>query len=214
MHQGSTTGVPGRSTLHRSASTARRNRWYVHTSTLQLAQAIKADWRWSGPALYPPTSPAGYRRLLASIHSSDLDRLKQDCLYYYLLRDYERQSTGSEEDRLDGFARARRFAKTWRVFMDGYWNLDNGNWEVSHRIASDRTISLGRGFMLGGVRPGLTTLDGHHQPDQPRHHRSQFPFCHHSHPGHAGRTAFSRFIPHSHVSPYSTPFRRDSPGRC
>jgi hypothetical protein len=83
----------------------------------------------AGPTLYPPTSPAGYRRLLGAIHTSPLDRLKKDCFYYYLLKDY-----GSEDghDRAGAFGKVRCLSKTWRVFMDGYWALDNGLWEVSH----------------------------------------------------------------------------------
>jgi hypothetical protein len=82
-----------------------------------------------GPTLYPPTSPAGYRRLLGAIHTSPLDRLKKDCFYYYFLKDY-----GGEDgqDRAGAFGKVRCLSKTWRVFMDGYWALDNGLWEVSH----------------------------------------------------------------------------------
>jgi hypothetical protein len=29
------------------------------------------------------------------------------------------------------FAESRCLSKTWRVFMDGYWALDHGLWEVS-----------------------------------------------------------------------------------
>jgi len=90
----------------------------------------------SGPSLYPPTSPVGYRRLLHAIHSSPLDRLKKDCFYYYLLRDGSAQDGEMMEDRDHGersrrFAESRCLSKTWRVFMDGYWALDHGLWEVS-----------------------------------------------------------------------------------
>jgi hypothetical protein len=89
----------------------------------------------SGPSLYPPTSPVGYRRLLHAIHSSPLDRLKKDCFYYYLLKGGSTQNGEMMEDK-DQTERSRRFAesrclsKTWRVFMDGYWSLDHGLWEV------------------------------------------------------------------------------------
>lgn len=45
-----------------------------------------------GNALYPPTSPAGIRRLIHIIRSADIDRLKQDCFIYYLLLDSDHAS--------------------------------------------------------------------------------------------------------------------------
>ena len=60
---------------------------------------------------------------------SDLDRLKKDCLYYYLLNDY-REDEGVSEVAGE-FARRRCLSKTWKGFMDGYWNMDNGLFEVS-----------------------------------------------------------------------------------
>jgi len=89
----------------------------------------------AGPSLYPPTSPVGYRRLLHAIHSSPLDRLKKDCFYYYLLKDDSGEDKEIMEDKDQGersrrFAESRCLSKTWRVFMDGYWALDHGQWEV------------------------------------------------------------------------------------
>jgi hypothetical protein len=34
-------------------------------------------------------------------------------------------------ERSRRFAESRCLSKTWRVFMDGYWALDHGLWEVS-----------------------------------------------------------------------------------
>jgi hypothetical protein len=89
----------------------------------------------TGPSLYPPTSPVGYRRLLHAIHSSPLDRLKKDCFYYYLLKTDGGEEAGdigeNVQERGLRFAESRCLSKTWRVFMDGYWNLDHGRWEVS-----------------------------------------------------------------------------------
>ncbi|KAI9638049.1 nuclear pore complex assembly-domain-containing protein [Dioszegia hungarica] len=45
-----------------------------------------------GPTLYPPTSPAGLRRLIHTIRSAQIDRLKQDCFICYLLLDSDRAS--------------------------------------------------------------------------------------------------------------------------
>jgi hypothetical protein len=90
----------------------------------------------TGPSLYPPTSPVGYRRLLHAIHSSPLDRLKKDCFYYYLLKTDGGEEAGdigeNVQERSQRFAESRCLSKTWRVFMDGYWNLDHARWEVSH----------------------------------------------------------------------------------
>jgi len=64
------------------------------------------------------------------------------------LRDYEGFKDNSDDDGMEvdggmegngksGLNRAREFAKrrcipqTWTTFMDGYWELDHGLWEVS-----------------------------------------------------------------------------------
>ena len=36
-----------------------------------------------------------------------------------------------EGERSRRFAESKCLSKTWRVFMDGYWALDHGLWEVS-----------------------------------------------------------------------------------
>lgn len=100
-----------------------------------------------GPSLYPPTTPAALRRLLHSIHGSPVDRLKQDCFFYYLLRDcdavppkanghhremeVDENGEAKSTSRAEGFARRRCLPKPWRVFMDGYWALDHAMWDVS-----------------------------------------------------------------------------------
>lgn len=104
-----------------------------------------------GPSLYPPTTPAALRRLLHSIHSSPVDRLKQDCFFYYLLRDYDvvaptanghpsemevDEGEAKPSSRAEGFARQRCLPKAWRVFMNGYWALDHALFDVSAMIDS------------------------------------------------------------------------------
>jgi hypothetical protein len=106
----------------------------------------------TGPALYPPTTPAALRRLLGVIHASSIDRLKKDCFFYYLLRDYDAfpsptapprnggnhemgemdaaAGPSEEKGRAESFARRRCLPKMWRTFMDGYWALDHEMWEV------------------------------------------------------------------------------------
>ncbi|GMK58873.1 hypothetical protein CspeluHIS016_0603150 [Cutaneotrichosporon spelunceum] len=106
-----------------------------------------------GPALYPPTTPAAFRRLLHAIHStSRIDRLKRDCFLYYLVRDQSSSSTpngsggmdvdsASEVDIESAFVRARCLPRTWRVFMDGYWLLDHGRYSDGVAALSDPAIS-------------------------------------------------------------------------
>ncbi|CAK9787296.1 hypothetical protein CC85DRAFT_327181 [Cutaneotrichosporon oleaginosum] len=108
-----------------------------------------------GPSLYPPTTPAAFRRLLHAIHSTArIDRLKRDCFLYYLVRDQAEAPTvngggmevdsGSETDggeRESAFVRARCLPRTWRVFMDGYWFLDHGRYAEGVAALSDPAIS-------------------------------------------------------------------------
>ncbi|OCF45444.1 hypothetical protein I317_00690 [Kwoniella heveanensis CBS 569] len=54
-----------------------------------------------GPALYPPNTPAALRRLLHSIHSCPFDRLKRDCLLYYLLKDYDAAPSSNQAPTMD-----------------------------------------------------------------------------------------------------------------
>jgi len=93
--------------------------------------------------------------VLRAIHECSADRLKQDCFYYYLLKDYDESpgrvnghiKPGMEVDsekmgtvepaergkRAEGFARRRCMPLVWRTFVDGYWALDHGEWDVSGR---------------------------------------------------------------------------------
>ncbi|KAL7424100.1 hypothetical protein Q5752_001685 [Cryptotrichosporon argae] len=117
----------------------------------QLAEFVDIE----GPALYPPTTPAAVRRLLHVIHTSPADRLKRDCFFYYLLRDYADSTHAApngdadmsvDEGAHDVGARAKAFAKTrcmpaaWVALMDGYWALDHGLWEAAVDALSDPRI--------------------------------------------------------------------------
>ncbi|WVO13990.1 hypothetical protein L204_101615 [Cryptococcus depauperatus] len=121
-----------------------------------------------GQALYPPKSPADLRRLLHAIHATELDRLKKDCYYYYLLGDYDSKAPeltavghieGMDVDNEDGaivkkseeddiktkrrytFSKQRCMPSLWRTFIDGYWALDNGKWEQAVNSLSDPSIT-------------------------------------------------------------------------
>ncbi|KAK4683869.1 hypothetical protein P7C73_g6345, partial [Tremellales sp. Uapishka_1] len=112
-------------------------------------------------SLYPPSTPGSLRRLLSTIGDASLDRLKKDCFFYYLLKDYDASSERSGQDRemdldgdaneksspakkgsrSEGFAQKRCLPKVWRIFMDGYWELDHGFWEAGIAHLSDPSIN-------------------------------------------------------------------------
>ncbi|WVW82987.1 hypothetical protein I302_105003 [Kwoniella bestiolae CBS 10118] len=122
-----------------------------------------------GASLYPPNTPAAIRRLLHSIHSLELDRLKKDCFYYYLLKDYDSSSAiqlqaqpsmeideenegGSSingklpnvhgvPSKAQSFAKKRCMPLTWIRFMDGYWALDHGLYDTTVSSLSDPSIT-------------------------------------------------------------------------
>ncbi|WWD16050.1 hypothetical protein CI109_100475 [Kwoniella shandongensis] len=120
-----------------------------------------------GQSLYPPRTPAAVRRLLHAVHSSPPDRLKRDCFFYYLLKDYDAATPltngheepvmdvdGSDDDvfvskisnvqgsgKAEAFAKKRCMPKMWRVFIDGYWALDHGLWEIAASSLSDPSIT-------------------------------------------------------------------------
>ncbi|WVR05159.1 hypothetical protein IAU60_002171 [Kwoniella sp. DSM 27419] len=115
-----------------------------------------------GQSLYPPNTPAAVRRLLHGIYSSPFDRLKRDCLFYYLLKDYDATVAlqaqpsmdvdGDGEDavvshvnqgdgRAQAYAKRRCLPRTWTVFMDGYWSLDHSLWETAVTDLSDPSIT-------------------------------------------------------------------------
>ena len=160
-----------------------------------------------GAALYPPTSPAGLRRLLHAIHSSHQDRLKKDCYFYYLLRDHDAatsrpQANGydmptsdeieNQEEailgRAEAFARRRCIPRTWCVFMDGYWALDHAQWEVSAPLQSIYTLA---DILLALRQVPLRPLCFRAQLCPPNHQRTRY----------AGLAPFSRNVPPPLVLP-------------
>ncbi|WWC89930.1 uncharacterized protein L201_004859 [Kwoniella dendrophila CBS 6074] len=137
-----------------------------------------------GSSLYPPNTPAALRRLLHTIQSLELDRLKKDCFLYYLLKDYDVASTlqsrpsmdidGQTEDeeltivtKINGelsgkaqvFAKKRCMSQTWKRFIDGYWALDHGLWELAVSSLSDPSITT-----LNFVPSIIQTLSTHVSP--------------------------------------------------
>ncbi|WRT67223.1 uncharacterized protein IL334_004189 [Kwoniella shivajii] len=135
-----------------------------------------------GPSLYPPNTPAALRRLLHSIQSLELDRLKKDCFLYYLLKDYDGISSESQptmeiddddqekmnqskspnghvSTKSDGFAKKRCMPLTWKRFMDGYWALDHGSYETAISSLSDPSITI-----LNFVPSIIQTLSTHVSP--------------------------------------------------
>ncbi|TXT07258.1 hypothetical protein VHUM_03428 [Vanrija humicola] len=118
-----------------------------------------------GPALYPPSSPSGFRRLLHAIHTAPIDRLKRDCFVYYLVRDGDAQpdmdvddgasSSSASSSRARAFARARCLPRTWQTLMDGYWLLDNGRYEEG--VAALRDPGLPAVDFVPSIVEALTT---------------------------------------------------------
>ncbi|WWC61023.1 uncharacterized protein I303_103601 [Kwoniella dejecticola CBS 10117] len=141
-----------------------------------------------GPSLYPPNTPATLRRLLHSIHSLEIDRLKKDCFYYYLLKDYDVSAStaqpsmdididvndsneeedlavistshkGGNRSKSQEFAKRRCMPLMWKRFMDGYWGLDHGLWESAITSLSDPAITT-----LNFVPSIIQTLSTHVSP--------------------------------------------------
>ena len=86
-------------------------------------------------SLYPPKDTLTLRHLLNSIQTCDFDRLKKDCLVFYLLLDYagqEQAATFKDERALPA-----RFAR----LTEGYWLLDGRRYEVrSGDVSLDLTL--------------------------------------------------------------------------
>ncbi|ORY24991.1 nuclear pore complex assembly-domain-containing protein [Naematelia encephala] len=96
-----------------------------------------------GLSLYPASTPAGYRRLLHAVYSSDLDRIKRDCFFYYLLKDQDQYAADEDQgtsSQAEEFARKRCLPRMWRVFMTGYWSLDHSQWDDAVDALSDPAI--------------------------------------------------------------------------
>jgi len=83
---------------------------------------------WSDGSLYPPQDILSLRRLLGAIQASSFDKLKKDCLVYYLLKDVEE---GGVNGQATSFAESRLIPSQFVDLTDGYWALDNGLYEVS-----------------------------------------------------------------------------------
>jgi hypothetical protein len=78
-----------------------------------------------GPgSLYPPTDAEGLARLLSAIENCTYDRLKRDCLVYYLLKWH----TGPDRfSREASFVAERCIPPQFTMLADAYWCLDTGN---------------------------------------------------------------------------------------
>ncbi|KAL7416332.1 ELYS-like domain-containing protein, partial [Mrakia frigida] len=77
---------------------------------------------------YPPQDILSLRRLLGAIQISSFDKLKKDCLVYYLLKDSEE---GGGTGRATRFAEERLIPSQFVDLTDGYWAMDNGLCELA-----------------------------------------------------------------------------------
>lgn len=96
----------------------------IETRRAKLSDCLLFDsllrlGRISDPAsLYPPADTEGLRRLVNAIRNCSWDRLKRDCLLYYLLLFYQ-------DTRADEFAYERVVPPPFLGVASAYWCLDN-----------------------------------------------------------------------------------------
>lgn len=70
-------------------------------------------------SVYPPTDVDSVRSLLEQIETSTYDRLKKDCLVYFLLKWYQ-------DGREDRFSEERCIPPQFAALASAYWHLDSG----------------------------------------------------------------------------------------
>lgn len=70
-------------------------------------------------SLYPPQDATALRNLLEAIEGTTYDRLKKDCLVYYLLK-------WQTHDRALEFSQRRSLPPQFVALSDAYWGLDTG----------------------------------------------------------------------------------------
>jgi hypothetical protein len=77
--------------------------------------------------LHPPNDPHHLTLLLEALEDMGWDKLKKDCLVYYLLKHWD---DGSERQ----FAQHRLIPAQFAALSDAYYLLDNGNETVPVRL--------------------------------------------------------------------------------
>ncbi|EPX70481.1 uncharacterized protein SOCG_04725 [Schizosaccharomyces octosporus yFS286] len=79
---------------------------------------------------YPPSSMSDLKNLFLIIDSSNIDELKQQCFYYYLLKDWGKSETYADQILLP---------YNFRHLIDGYYALDHLNFEeaLDHFLQPD-----------------------------------------------------------------------------
>lgn len=109
--------------------------------------------------LYPPSDKLQQKLLIDRIQSSDLEDLKQHCLFYYLLLDARASDMvtaqglytklSSDPLPIDGtgglelaseYANATHIPRPFLYLMRGYWLMDHGQIEYSLTYLSDPTV--------------------------------------------------------------------------
>ena len=94
--------------------------------------------------LFPPSDAEALQALLDAIANSTYDKLKKDCLVYFLLKWHQ---DGREED----FKFKRCILPQFAALADAYWHLDSGI-----NIAVSLSICLS-GLPCGGSRRATST---------------------------------------------------------
>ncbi|CAG8524261.1 8477_t:CDS:2 [Diversispora eburnea] len=98
-----------------------------------LLQFAKVD-----PSLYPPINMAGLRLLFNQIFNSAVDRLRQHCLVYYLLKDWQ----GAANYRHQRYAARFLIPPNFLCLMDGYWALDHWLFAEAIRFLTEPSVSV------------------------------------------------------------------------
>ncbi|KAL1720616.1 nuclear pore complex assembly-domain-containing protein, partial [Schizophyllum commune] len=88
--------------------------------------------------LYPPSDVQGLSRLLHAIEGSKYDRLKKNCLVYFLLKWHK-------DEREKGFAEEKSIMPQFVALADAYWYLDSG-YNVARAISNLSDPRLNRDY--------------------------------------------------------------------
>ncbi|KDR80023.1 hypothetical protein GALMADRAFT_208249 [Galerina marginata CBS 339.88] len=102
-------------------------------------------------SLYPPETPQGLQELLDAIESSHYDRLKKDCLVYFLLKWHQ-------DGRERHFQQQRCIPPQFAALADAYWHLDTGI-DVPRAVAILSDARLNRDYSSKIIRAISLTPD-------------------------------------------------------
>ncbi|CAG8519905.1 16476_t:CDS:2 [Acaulospora morrowiae] len=88
--------------------------------------------------LYPPSDISDLETLFNAIFSSHLDRLRQHCLVYYLLKDWQIPPNYAHQKYAARFLIPPNFL----CLMDGYWALDHWHFSEAIRFLTEPSVTV------------------------------------------------------------------------